>query len=265
AKAIADGMALHAKDHPEDAGRHVDGVVANQCLMSTMGFADALSHVGVKYLAASPETMIAPGVPTNVAHDVAEHEDDPQAMANAVVGDVMQSRFDSIFGPLRPAAAFDVLDLDATKIANADSAIKRFNDSAAGAAADPDVRRAIKDDLNSVDGMVRFPEGKSLPWRADRPAIEAYDTIANDARLSQAVRGAAHAASDAVGNLVLAHKESARFEPFDGADYRDAAGPTVHLPTSHKQIDPWAQNGVTETKNAFYDGVDQDKFVRAIA
>jgi hypothetical protein len=30
AGAIADGVALHAKDHPEDAGRAIDGVVANQ-------------------------------------------------------------------------------------------------------------------------------------------------------------------------------------------------------------------------------------------
>jgi hypothetical protein len=58
ARAIADGVALHAKEHPEDAGRTVDGVVANQCLMDTMGFADALSQAGVRYLAASPETMI---------------------------------------------------------------------------------------------------------------------------------------------------------------------------------------------------------------
>ncbi len=35
-----------------------DCIVANQCLMSTLGFSDALSHVGVKYLAASPETMV---------------------------------------------------------------------------------------------------------------------------------------------------------------------------------------------------------------
>jgi hypothetical protein len=39
-KAIADGVALHAQEHPEDAGRDVDGVVANQCLMDTMGFAE---------------------------------------------------------------------------------------------------------------------------------------------------------------------------------------------------------------------------------
>ena len=48
AKAISDGAALHAKEHPEDVPRSVDGVVANQCLMDTMGFADALSHAGAE-------------------------------------------------------------------------------------------------------------------------------------------------------------------------------------------------------------------------
>jgi len=67
AGAIADGIALHAQEHPDDTGRGIDGVVANQCLMSTLGFADALSQDGVKYLAASPETMLAPGTPTSVA------------------------------------------------------------------------------------------------------------------------------------------------------------------------------------------------------
>jgi hypothetical protein len=40
AGAIRDGIALHARSHPEDAGRRIDGVVANQCLMSTLGFAE---------------------------------------------------------------------------------------------------------------------------------------------------------------------------------------------------------------------------------
>ncbi|MDQ2662413.1 MAG: hypothetical protein M3Y18_00075 [Candidatus Eremiobacteraeota bacterium] len=31
AEAIARGVALHAREHPEDAARKVDGVVANQC------------------------------------------------------------------------------------------------------------------------------------------------------------------------------------------------------------------------------------------
>src|SRR5271165_3243607 len=38
AGAVADGVALHAKAHPEDAARGVDGVVSNQCLMATLAF-----------------------------------------------------------------------------------------------------------------------------------------------------------------------------------------------------------------------------------
>ncbi len=34
AQAIADGIKLHAREHPEDAGRKIDGVVANQCLIA---------------------------------------------------------------------------------------------------------------------------------------------------------------------------------------------------------------------------------------
>lgn len=56
AKAIAEGVKIHAEEHPEDADRKVDGVVANQCLIASLGFADALSHAGVRFLAARPET-----------------------------------------------------------------------------------------------------------------------------------------------------------------------------------------------------------------
>jgi hypothetical protein len=56
AAAIAEGVKLHALEHPEDANRNVDGVVANQCLMASMGFADALSRAGVKFLAARADT-----------------------------------------------------------------------------------------------------------------------------------------------------------------------------------------------------------------
>ncbi|MGB8797618.1 MAG: hypothetical protein WCC70_08720, partial [Candidatus Aquilonibacter sp.] len=90
AQAIADGIALHSKDHPEDADRSIDGVVANQCLMSTMGFADALSRAGVTWLAASPETMLSPGVPTGVADAIARNVNDPRAMAAGVVDTVMR-------------------------------------------------------------------------------------------------------------------------------------------------------------------------------
>jgi len=40
AKAIVDGTQMHAAANPGDAQRRIDGVVANQCLMDTMGFAE---------------------------------------------------------------------------------------------------------------------------------------------------------------------------------------------------------------------------------
>lgn len=267
AKGIADGVALHAKDHPEDSARGVDGVVANQCLMDTMGFADALSHAGVRYLAASPETMLAPGVPSGVAHAIASHENDPDAMARAVVGDVMRTKYDAgDFGGFGPAAAFDVLDLDPAKISRAEATIKLLNDDASELAENPRVRAAIREDARAIDGMVRFPEGtKDMPWHADRPAIAFYDTLASDGRLDEALRGDAREASEAVRDLVLAHRESGDFGPFGGADYSDAVGPTVHLPTSRAQIDPWASAGVTETDNDFYRTVDEAAMTRVLA
>ncbi len=267
AQAIADGVELHAQEHPEDTGRRVDGVVANQCLMDTMGFADALSHAGVRYLAASPETMLAPGVPSDVAHAIASHESDAHAMASAVVSDVMRTKYDAgDFGAFGPAAAFDVLDLDPQKIREAERSIKRLNDDISFEARQPGVRGPVRDDARSIDGMVRFPQGqKDLPWHADRPAIAFYDTLAHDARLDDRIRNDAKAASDAVRDLVLAHRESRSFAPFGGADYSDAAGPTVHLPTSRAQIDPWASAGVTETHNDFYRKVDEGSMTRALA
>lgn len=266
-KAIADGIAMHAAAHPEDAQRRVDGVVANQCLMDTMGFADRLSSAGVRYLAASPETMLAPGVPSDVAHIIASRENSPAGMAKGIVDDVMRTKYDAgNFGGFGPAAAFDVLDLDPTKVGTAENAIKRLNDDVARAARDRDVRAAVRQDARSIDGMVRFPDGsRDMPWRADRPAMAFYGALANDGRLNATVRSDAKAAQSAVSKLVLAHKESSGFAPFGGADYSDAAGPTIHLPTSRKQIDPWANAGVSETNNAFYQKVDQDAMTRVLA
>jgi len=232
-----------------------------------MGFADALSKAGVRYLAASPETMLAPGVPSDVAHVIASHEDDPKAMAKGVVGEVMRTKYDAgDFGGFGPAAAFDVLDLDPAKMRAAEASIKRLNDDVGEQAGATGVRGILREDARAIQGMVRFPEAsKDMPWRADRPAIAFYDTLAGDGRLDARLRNDAGAAADAVASLVLAHRESGEFAPFGGADYSDAAGPTIHLPTTRNQIDPWASGGVVETKNDFYDNVDEAEMTRVLA
>ena len=125
--------------------------------MDTMGFADALSHAGVRYLAASPETMLAPGVPSDVAHAIAAHENQPDAMAKSVVSDVMRTKYDAgRFGSFGPAAAFDVLDLEPAKIGRAENAIKQLNDDVASEAHRPGVRSIVREDARAIDGMVRF-------------------------------------------------------------------------------------------------------------
>ena len=72
------------------------------------GFSSTLSHAGVTYLAASPETMLAPGVPTGVAHDIAHNIDDPSAMAKAVTVTTMDETYGRRDGRLVPAAAFTI-------------------------------------------------------------------------------------------------------------------------------------------------------------
>jgi hypothetical protein len=223
-----------------------------------------LSHDGVKYLAASPETMLAPGTPTSVAEDIASHIDDPAAMGNAIVQDTMHTRYGMPgMGTYTPAAAMDVLDLDTAKIGAMRSAVKTLDHALTTAAKGSEgAQAAILDDARSVDGMVRFDDGK-LPWHADRPAIALYDTFAGDPRLSNDVRAAAANASKAVGDIVLAHKESKDFAAFGGADYRDAVGPTVHFATNPGQLDPWAPK-VSETHTAFYKEVGAKKLDHAL-
>jgi len=265
AGAIADGVALHAKTHPEDASRRVDGVVANQCLMATLGFESALSRAGVRFLAASPETMLAPGVPTGVALDIAHNTGDPVAMASAVVGRVMSERYDAgAAGQFGPAAAFDVFDLDPKKIAGIETSVRTLDAALTKAARTRTDRAAIREDAKAIAGMVRFPGATTLPWRADRPALALYGTFAEDGRLGAEVRSAARSAADAIGSTVLAHGESDAFAPFHDADYSDAAGPTVHFPVTGAQIDSWAPE-VSETDNAFYKAVGAEKLAKVVA
>lgn len=263
AGAIADGIAAHTRAHPEDAQRTVDGVVGNMCLMSTLGFADALSRAGVKYLAASPEIMLAPGVPSTVASAIASNAGDPKQMAQDVVAATMGMRYALGGEVVAPAAAFSVLDTSPATLAQIRTAVKRLDDDLARAvSADPSLAAHVRADERSVHGMARC-ERSSMPWRADRPAIALYDKLASDARLPQHVRDDARAASESVRDAVLAHRESRAFAPYGGIDYRDAAGPTVHSPLSEKQIDPWAPE-VTETANAFWKATDGARLAGAL-
>ncbi len=265
AQAIADGIKLHAAAHPEDAGRTVDGIVANQCLMASLGFADALSHAGVKWLAASPETMVSPGVPSSVADAVAKNGNDAQAMGASLVRDVMQQNYGADAFAWKPAAAFDVLDLDPRKRAGVERSVKAFNDAVASRSADGATVAALRDDGRSVRGMVRFSDATpDMPWHADRPALALYAKIASDHRLDPQLREAASGAESSVRALITAHGESASFEPFDGSDYRDAIGPTVHFPVTAKSIDPWAPR-ITETHNTFFGETDAAAAERALA
>jgi hypothetical protein len=264
AGAIADGVSMHAKAHPEDAGRGVDGVVANQCLMATVAFSSSLSNAGVKYLAASPETMLAPGVPTSVAHDIAAHASDPVKMAKAIVATTMNATYGPRDDGFAPAAAFDVIDLDPAKMKTVRDSVTALDSALVDAAQHRTQRAAIREDARAIDGMVRFPEGKSMPWRADRPAIALYDTFAQDGRLDTSVRTAAATARDAIASTVLAHRESDDFAPFNDADYSNAYGPTVHFPVTPKQIDSWAPQ-ISETDNDFYKSVGADDLSRAVA
>ncbi|MEO6913098.1 MAG: hypothetical protein ABI182_03630 [Candidatus Baltobacteraceae bacterium] len=265
AGAIADGVKLHAQEHPEDAGRGVDGVVANQCLMSSLGFADALSHAGVKYLAASPETMVSPGVPSDVVDAIAKNSSDPTAMGKAIVSDVMHQKYGVDGQTWGPAAAFDVLNLDSAKMRTVETSVKALNDAIGARKNDRAEVAAIRSDAKTNEGMVRFPEATpDMPWHADRPAIALFGTLASDSRLDSALRSLAKSAQTAVANTVVAHQESKSFAPFDGSNYADAVGPTTHFPVNPKQIDPWAPR-VSETNNRFFDETDAAAAERVIA
>ncbi len=258
ASAIAQGTAAYNALHPGDE-RHVEGVVANQCLMSTLGFAEELSRAGVQYLAASPETMIAPGVPSGaVAEAVQRGGGDPHATAQGVVDAVMDQRYHLEGTPYRPAAAFNVLDLAPAKIAAMERAVRTVNGDIAALPHDGAGDRAagaVAQDGAHTRGMVRFDGDGTLPWHADRPAEALYGRLASDSRLPEPLRRDAAAAVKAVDDLVVADREAARFEP-GAISYRDAVGPTVHFPVNAKQYDAWAKNGVSETDNRFFHDVD---------
>ncbi|MBV8727559.1 MAG: hypothetical protein JO233_07220, partial [Candidatus Eremiobacteraeota bacterium] len=201
----------------------------------------------------SPETMLSPGTPTTVANAIVDHVGDSEAMARAIIKEVMEFSYQSGLERWHPAAAFDVLDLSREKWSSVERDLKAFNDTLGAAPAAE--TRLVRQDAQRIEGMVRFPDSNGMPWRADLPAIALYSALARDSRLDDGLRAKAREAAAAVAATVIAHRESSDAVPFGDADYRDAVGPTVHFPTNRAEIDPWAPR-VSETDNAFYKRVD---------
>lgn len=262
AGAIADGRASFDRTHRGGDDR-ITGVLANQCLMASLGFEASLSRAGVHYLAASPETMLAPGAPSaKIADALTRGGDWPQAVVDAT----MDERYRISGDVYHPAAAFDVLDVSPDKIDRVRGALRSFNDAVAAlprSSAGVETVRGIRADIRSVRGMVRYDHGADLPWHADRPAEAVFDAIAADSRLDANLRNKAAGVASAVRDSVVAHGEAGMFAPFR-ASYADSAGPTAHLPLTRRQYDPWADQGVAETSTAFYDDVDGPAFARRI-
>lgn len=207
--------------------------------------------------------MLAPGVPSaKVAVDLTNA--DGSHWPHDVVDDTMRTRYGA--DGYHPAAAFDVLDLDPKKMDEIRQAVKSFYESVEALPRRGDGADALADvraDISSVKGMARFDHSADMPWHADRPALAVFDRVASDERVPQPVRTAASRASQAVRSIVLAHGEAQNFGPFH-ASYADAAGPTVHLPTTRRSYDGWAEAGVTETHNDFFDSVGGRELARAV-
>lgn len=205
--------------------------------------------------------MLAPGVPSaKVAVDLTKA--DPSQWPREVVDDTMRTRY-GVDG-YHPAAAFDVLDLDPKKMDEVRHAVKSFYDSVESLPRRGDgALSEVRADIASVKGMARFDHSADMPWHADRPAVAVFDRVAADERIPQSVRDSASRAAKAVRAIVLAHGEAQNFGPFH-ASYADAAGPTVHLPTTRRSYDGWAEAGVTETHNDFFDAVDGRELARAV-
>lgn len=207
--------------------------------------------------------MLAPGVPSaKVAVDLTDA--DPSRWPHDVVSDTMRTRY-GVDG-YHPAAAFDVLDLDPKKMDEVRQAVKSFYESVEALPRRGDGSEALADvraDISSVKGMARFDHSADMPWHADRPAIAVFDRVAADERVPQPLRDSASRASKAVRAIVIAHGEAQNFAPFH-TSYADAAGPTVHLPTTRCSYDGWAEAGVTETHNDFFDAVGGRELARAV-
>jgi hypothetical protein len=257
---LNDGIAMHKARFPQDTNAHIEGIVMHECFMATIGVAETLSAVGVKYLYATSETSIAPGIPGGILHEIAEHVHNPQAQGKAVVDEVMNTAYvqkdrSGKVITYHPVANFMMLDLDPQKINAMKMQQRKLNrDLLYYIGSSPIFRSELLEDINSVQGMERDQKPKPgkiaerIPWTSDRPSVAVYAKIANDKRLPSCVRNDAALLYFCILATIIYHVESVNFEGF-GADYRDAGSPTIHFPTSIPDINPSAPS-IRETDAA---------------
>ena len=252
--AINDGNALEKKREPGDINAHIELVEYHECFMATIRDAETLSAAGVRYVLATSESSMAPGVSGYTLLDLAAHANDPQAQGRALVDRVMNTIYEvNEHGHLilyHPVANFMMLDLDPKKIGPLKMEERKLNHELMYyLSISPLFRKDLLEDINSVQGMDRDQsqgaflagsQGRS-PWRSDRPSVAVYMTIADDPRLPPVVQHDAALLAFLIMSIVIYHAES--------KNYLDAGSPTIHFPTSIPDIDPCAP-AIEETDNA---------------
>jgi hypothetical protein len=245
--AINDGIALHRKRYPADTDAHIEGIVMHECFMATIADAETLSAAGVRYLYATSESSMAPGVSGYTLLDLVAFPNDPQAQGRALVDRVMNTYYEvNEHGHLifyHPVANFMLLDLDPKKIVPLKMQERKLNyELMYYLSVSPLFRKDLLEDINSVRGMERdSPAGTRSPWSSDRPSVAVYVKIADDTRLPPLVRNDAALLALLIMSIVIYHVES--------RNYFDAGSPTMHFPTSIPDIDPSAP-AIEETDNA---------------
>lgn len=251
AAAVRRGAQIHAQRDPSDHARNIEYLDMHVCFSNAMGVINSMSDAGVHYFIGTEETAIAPGTPTTVAADIADNILDPTLMGNAVVEDVLKTRYHAHGLTYGPVAAIDVLDIAPDKMRAAADAERQFNALAIEEIRqDPRVAHRLINDARKIPGMQRDDPAAAVPWRADRPAIALYLEFESDPKLPAGLRAAAHNVAVRIAQLIVAHGETHNAVGF-GSDYRDVIGPTTRFPVSYAQVDP-LQDQIVE-RNAAYE------------
>ena len=225
AKAIADGVALHAAAHPEDAGR---GDRRRRCESVPDGYDGlrrrALARRGEVSRRQPRDDARARSSEQRGACDRRARErperNGPQRRRRRHAHEVRRRRFRR----LRPRSGLRRARLEPGEDplgGRGDQAPqrRRRRTGAQSRGSQRDSRRRAR---NPTAWCVS-PAAREMPWHADRPAIAFYDTLAERRALGSGSSPDAAAASAAVRSLVLAHRES--------DDFGRSAAPTTVTPS----------------------------------